>query len=129
MGLSICHLKNIESGLICVPLWDHRSKHPRQYPPLVIKCVKCQARLTFQRALLPSIDSCGFESCSLRCNACGVVFAGIIDPYDDALLLSERVCDGQGATGSCGNICSGVDLWRADSYRMASKSEVIQYRR
>ena len=110
MGLSICHLKNIESSLIYVPLWDHRSKHPRQYPPLVIKCVKCQARLTFQRALLPSIDSCGFESCSLQCAACGVVFVGIIDPYDEALLLSECVCDRQAAVRVAKDVCCRIPI-------------------
>jgi hypothetical protein len=110
MGLSIGYLENIESNLICVPLWDHRSKHPRQYPPLVIKCAKCQARLTFQRALLPSIDSCGFESCSLQCAACGVVFVGIIDPYDEALLLSERVCDGQAAVRVAKDVCCRIPI-------------------
>lgn len=107
MGFPICDIKTIYSNLICLPPRDHRSRHPRLYPPLVIKCPKCQARLTFYRTIIPLMDSCGFESYSLECGACGVVFAGIIDPYDEALLLSGHACDGQGAAGSGGDNWSG----------------------
>lgn len=117
MGFPIRYIKNINSNLACPLLRDHRSRRPRRYPPLFIKCLKCQARLTFHRALIPLMDSCGFESYSLECGACAVVFAGIIDPYDEALLLSEYACDGQGATGSCENIWSALNLWQAGSYR------------
>ena len=94
MGLPICYFKNIDSNLIYLPLRNHHSRHPWQYPPLVAVCPKCQARPTFYRALIPLMDSSGFESYSLECGACGVVFAGIVDPYDEALLLSEHACDG-----------------------------------
>jgi hypothetical protein len=45
--------------------------------------------LTFWRSNPPQIDACGFESYRLDCPECGAALAGIIDPADDALLLSE----------------------------------------
>ncbi len=53
------------------------------------RCPKCEARLLFARSRRPRIDSCGFESYRLACTDCGAQLAGIIDPADDALLLSE----------------------------------------
>lgn len=53
-----------------------------------VACVKCGARLPFRKSDTPRIDECGFESYSLECNKCGVGLAGIIDPYDETLLLS-----------------------------------------
>lgn len=38
---------------------------------------------------MPEIDSCGFESYRFECRECGAHIAGIIDPADDTLLLSE----------------------------------------
>ncbi len=55
----------------------------------VVACPACSARLALQRNSTPHIDACGFESYSLECKECGVPFAGIIDPFDDTLLLSE----------------------------------------
>jgi hypothetical protein len=52
-------------------------------------CPGCGAQLTFGRSATPPIDACGFESYRLECHACGAPLAGIIDPADDALLLSE----------------------------------------
>jgi hypothetical protein len=43
----------------------------------------------FCRSRTPDVDACGFESYSLECHECGGRLAGIIDPYDDELLLSE----------------------------------------
>ncbi len=43
----------------------------------------------FDRSRTPRIDSCGFESYSLECVECGGLLGGIIDPYDETLLLSE----------------------------------------
>ena len=54
-----------------------------------IACPKCAAQLRFCRSHNPRIDACGFESYSLECKECGVPFAGIVDPFDDTLLLSE----------------------------------------
>jgi hypothetical protein len=42
----------------------------------------------FCRSSTPRIDACGFESYSLECKECGAPLAGIIDPYDEALLFS-----------------------------------------
>ena len=55
----------------------------------VAACPACGARLTFCRSDAPEIDACGFESYHFACDECGVALAGIIDPFDDALLLCE----------------------------------------
>jgi hypothetical protein len=43
----------------------------------------------FRRSCAPNVNACGFESYNLECHECGARLAGIIDPYDDELLLSE----------------------------------------
>jgi len=53
-----------------------------------VVCPKCDGRLNFYRSDKPHIDECGFESYSLKCPACGSALVGIVDPIDDALLLS-----------------------------------------
>jgi len=55
----------------------------------VIACPACSARLAFHRHSTPHIDACGFESYSLECTDCGAALAGIVDPFDDTLLLSQ----------------------------------------
>jgi DNA-directed RNA polymerase subunit RPC12/RpoP len=55
----------------------------------VIACPKCAARLTLNRDLLPLIDSAGFENYSFKCEQCGAELVGVIDPFDDRLLVSE----------------------------------------
>jgi hypothetical protein len=52
-------------------------------------CPACTAQVIFCRSRTPHIDRCGFESYSLECHECGAELAGIIDPYDEELLLSE----------------------------------------
>jgi len=54
----------------------------------VASCPHCQAGLMVMRENHPAIDSCGFESYRLTCDQCGTQLAGIVDPADDALLLS-----------------------------------------
>ena len=54
-----------------------------------IACPACNAGFAFHRHSTPHIDACGFESYSFECKECGVPFAGIVDPFDDTLLLSE----------------------------------------
>ena len=49
----------------------------------------CGARLIFYRSRTPQIDSCGFESYGLECKECEAPLAGIIDPCDETLLISE----------------------------------------
>ena len=54
-----------------------------------IACPKCKTRLMFSRNREPFIDACGFESYALECRECGASLAGIVDPFDDTLLISE----------------------------------------
>ena len=54
----------------------------------VVACPNCHAELTAVRSGFPAIDSCGFESYRMECEECGAQLAGIIDPADEALLLS-----------------------------------------
>jgi RNase P subunit RPR2 len=56
--------------------------------PEKVACPKCDASLIFYRSEQPHIDESGFESYSLKCNACGSTLVGIIDPLDDALLVT-----------------------------------------
>ena len=56
----------------------------------LIVCPTCNARFMFYRNRAPHIDACGFESYSLECVACGGSLGGIIDPYDETLLLSAN---------------------------------------
>jgi hypothetical protein len=56
---------------------------------IVPLCPKCHAVLNFSRSVAPDIDSSGLESYRLDCQECGVALYGIIDPADDALILSE----------------------------------------
>jgi hypothetical protein len=55
------------------------------------QCPKCLAQIDFRRSAHPDIDACGFESYQIECQQCGATLAGIIDPLDNALLLTE--CD------------------------------------
>jgi hypothetical protein len=52
-------------------------------------CPACDARLVLFRSHPAPIDSCGFESYNLECKQCGTALVGIIDPYDDALLVAK----------------------------------------
>jgi MYXO-CTERM domain-containing protein len=53
-----------------------------------VTCPACNAPVTVYRPPTPRIDACGFESYSFECERCGAMLAGIIDPQDDALLVS-----------------------------------------
>ncbi len=53
-----------------------------------VACPGCAAALVIYRSTRPQIDECGFESYSLTCRACGSAIVGIIDPFDDKLLLT-----------------------------------------
>lgn len=55
----------------------------------VVACPTCAARFMFSRSDAPDIDACGFESYQLACRECSTALTGIIDPSDEALLLSE----------------------------------------
>ena len=53
-----------------------------------VACPKCDASLKFHRSNKPHIDEFGFQSYSFKCRACGSLLVGVIDPVDDALLLT-----------------------------------------
>jgi hypothetical protein len=53
-----------------------------------VVCPVCDVLLTFFRTSVPHIDECGFESYRFECKECGTPLAGIVDPADEALLLS-----------------------------------------
>jgi hypothetical protein len=53
-----------------------------------IACVTCDAALILCKAMPPQIDACGFERYDFECSECRSRLTGIIDPYDEALLLS-----------------------------------------
>jgi len=53
-----------------------------------IACLKCDPSFKFYRSDRPHIDGSGFESYSLTCKVCGLMFVGIVDPRDDMLLLT-----------------------------------------
>jgi uncharacterized protein YbaR (Trm112 family) len=55
----------------------------------IVACPKCNAQLMLRRSRVPRIDESGFESYNLECEACGTALSGIVDPYDDMLLVSE----------------------------------------
>jgi hypothetical protein len=69
----------------------HSSTRPSNNIPC---CPKCRAILNFHRSTKPKIDSAGLESYQLHCQECGSALAGIIDPADDVLMLSERLFNG-----------------------------------
>ena len=54
-----------------------------------VACPSCSRQLVFRRSDHPAIDACGFESYRFECQECGAPLAGIIDPADEMLLLSE----------------------------------------
>jgi hypothetical protein len=54
----------------------------------MVKCPNCRTHATFLKSSFPHVDSCGFESYSLRCECCREVLAGIIDPLTDRPIIS-----------------------------------------
>jgi hypothetical protein len=54
-----------------------------------VVCPTCRTPLMFSRVPHPLIDACGFESYRMQCDECRRELAGIIDPADDMLLLSD----------------------------------------
>jgi hypothetical protein len=54
-----------------------------------VQCPRCAAQTRLRRAADAHIDSAGFETYTLACVGCGSFFSGIIDPYDDALLVED----------------------------------------
>jgi hypothetical protein len=52
-------------------------------------CPKCYTRLNFCRSEIADVDAAGLESYRLDCQQCGTALVGIVDPADDALIVSE----------------------------------------
>jgi hypothetical protein len=57
--------------------------------PVEVACPGCGAHFAFCRSEYPFIDACGFESYTFACKECGAALSGIVDPFDDALLITE----------------------------------------
>jgi hypothetical protein len=53
----------------------------------VVECPRCAKPLVFCRASTLNVDSCGFESYRLDCPECDAKLAGIVDPFDEALMV------------------------------------------
>jgi len=53
------------------------------------KCPKCGAQFMFYGNCTLRIDPHGFEHYDLECPECEERLVGIIDPYDNALLVSR----------------------------------------
>ena len=55
---------------------------------ITVTCPKCKTSRKLFRTTNATIDSCGFETYSFRCEWCATSFAGVIDPSDDELPVS-----------------------------------------
>ena len=54
----------------------------------LVKCPNCGVQFMFYGNCAARIEDHGFERYDLECPDCDEVLAGIVDPYDDALLVS-----------------------------------------
>jgi hypothetical protein len=66
-----------------------RTEPDKPFRAQPVACPSCGAHFTFCRSENPAIDACGFESYTFACKECGASLSGIVDPLDDALLISE----------------------------------------
>jgi hypothetical protein len=57
--------------------------------PEKVICPACKSSMSFFRGVNALIGECGFESYRLSCDGCGTDISVIVDPYDDALLISQ----------------------------------------
>ena len=80
----------LAEGFIGLMLETNNRTRPRKEARRLrdIECPNCEARFFFRRARIPHFDSSGFESYQFVCMHCGASLAGVIDPFDGALLLS-----------------------------------------
>ena len=56
--------------------------------PQKLQCPPCGALFAFQRASIPPLDSSGLETYEFECVQCGAALVGVVDPWDDQVLLS-----------------------------------------
>ena len=54
----------------------------------LVECPNCAKISTFIKPTQPHIDTCGFESYTFLCEYCGSLLSGVVDPFDDQLLVS-----------------------------------------
>jgi hypothetical protein len=66
-----------------------RAESGKPYRAQPVACPGCGARFAFCRSEHPLIDACGFETYSFACKECRASLSGIVDPLDDALLITE----------------------------------------
>ncbi|HEY1748860.1 MAG TPA: hypothetical protein VGG11_19120 [Xanthobacteraceae bacterium] len=57
--------------------------------PAKVTCPKCKANVLFVRGANAFFDASGFESYLLKCDGCGADISVIVDPHDEAFLLSR----------------------------------------
>lgn len=55
----------------------------------LVECPKCGTQVMIIRSRIPVIDSSGFEVYRLQCDGCEGLLVGVIDPFDNKLLISE----------------------------------------
>ena len=66
-----------------------RAEPGKPYRAQPVACPGCGVRFAFCRGEHLVIDACGFESYTFACKECGASLSGIVDPFDDALLITE----------------------------------------
>jgi hypothetical protein len=84
--------KRVVSNLDLRLCWHDDEANKQALRIREVQCPNCKARFLFRRARVPHFDSSGLESCTFNCKFCRASLAGVIDPYDGALLLSVVVC-------------------------------------
>jgi hypothetical protein len=65
-----------------------------------VKCPNCAKVSTFLTPQ-PHIDTCGFKSYTFICDYCSSSLSGVVDPFDDRLLISllDPQINGERLTG------------------------------
>ena len=66
-----------------------RTEPDQPYNAQMVTCPGCGAHLVFYRSEHPFIDASGFESYTFACEECGASLSGVIDPFDDVLLITK----------------------------------------
>jgi hypothetical protein len=63
------------------------SPFTQQWTGGFVKCPSCSSPISL-RSEQARVDSLGFEIYRVKCKDCGAMLIGLIDPYDESLLLS-----------------------------------------
>jgi hypothetical protein len=59
--------------------------------PKELQCPHCGQLFAFQRTSIPELSASGLETHELECRQCGMNLVGVVDPWDDQILLSLGV--------------------------------------